>query len=780
MKMKAGREPASMNAASQMLMNPRLARIIPDRFTLFLIAVAVLGAGLVLARQVTYGVSLHSDSVQYLSAAQGLLAGDGLINAAGAPFEWWPPLFPMLLAASSLGIFAPLDVAGPLNAICFGLTVLVVGHWLRRHLRSRFLVVWGCLAIALAVPVAWAASWAMSEATFILFTTLALSLTSFFLREPKRSTLLWAAVFTALACLTRYVGVAIVATVIVMLLAQHRTTLTGKAKNILGYGLVSSLPIALFLARNYIATGYLNTARQDVSYSLAEIVERSAVFLGGWIGLYETGESIDETIRIILAVIFVIFIGIFGILFQRNPDERDRWYYLYPFLLFVPFLYAIVIISLFRGQSHHGIQERYLIPAYVMMITVLLAITDGIVHTREKRIPRVIQRIISINEMKPISISLFLVLFSWIGYEVYVNQEIIRRVNSPDHRWGYQSAQYTESEVLEFVNQIPQRSFFTNYHAETIFFHTDKYQYYRVIPQSYTGAKSLISREHGGYIVYSFDPDVPTEYTAYDLLDTEGLDFVKKLADGIVLRISGRTHAEKYADITSRDPEDLSKYNVYLLGRNLSYIKEPCLPSETLEPFFLHVTPRNIANLPEHRRRAGFENLDFEFRIPGVIFDGKCMATIPLPDYQITSISTGQSSESGHIIWESRIQPALDTARLQEEYDTITSSTPVAHSFYSLWLDGPFLSYTREPCEESDTLAHFFIHVVPRNVDDLPDERKQYGFDNLDFTFGPETGSVRFDGKCIATRMLPEYPIDSVRTGQTEDGDLWSVEFTPQ
>ena len=778
--MKAGREPGSMNAASRMPVIPRLARIIPDRFTLFLIAVAVLGTGLVLARQVTYGVSLHSDTVQYLSVARGLLAGDGLINAAGEPFEWWPPLFPMLLAAGSLGIFAPLDVAGPLNAICFGLTVLVAGHWLRRHLRSRFLVVWGCLAIALAIPLAWIASWAMSEAPFILFTTLALSLTSFFLREPKRSTLLWAAVFTALACLTRYIGVAITATVIVILLAQHRTTLTGKAKNILGYGLVSSLPIALFLARNYIATGQLNTARQDISYSLAEMIERSAFFLGGWIGLYETGEAIDETIRIIVAVIFVISIGILGFLFWRNPDDRERWYYLYPFLLFIPLLYTITIISLLQGQPHHGVAERYLIPAYIMIISILLTTIDGVIHARGKPAPKIMQRTANINGRMPISIVLSLILFSWIGYEIYVNQEIIRKTNSSDHRWGYQTAQYTESEVLEFINQIPREIFFTNYHSEAIFFHTDKSPYYRVIPQSYAAAKSLVDQERGGYIVYSFDPDVPTDYTAYDLLGTEGMDFVKKLADGIVLRISGRTHAEKYAAITAQDPEALSTYNVYLLGRDLSYIREPCLPSETLDPFFLHITPRNIADLPEHRREFGFDNMDFEFRIPGVLFDGKCMATIPLPNYQSTSIATGQSSESGRIIWESRVDPALDTARLQTEYDAITSSTPVAHSYYSLWLDGPFLSYTRDPCEESDTLAHFFIHVVPRNVEDLPDERKQHGFDNLDFTFGPETGSVRFDGKCIATRMLPEYPIDSVRTGQTEDGDLWSVEFTPR
>lgn len=46
-------------------MNARLARIRPDRFTLLLIAIAVLGAGLVLARQFTYGPLLHWDSLDH-------------------------------------------------------------------------------------------------------------------------------------------------------------------------------------------------------------------------------------------------------------------------------------------------------------------------------------------------------------------------------------------------------------------------------------------------------------------------------------------------------------------------------------------------------------------------------------------------------------------------------------------------------------------------------------------------------------------------------------------
>ena len=772
MKMKAGREPASMNAASQMLMNPRLARIIPDRFTLFLIAVAVLGAGLVLARQVNHGVVLFWDSISYVETARNLSAGAGLTHGSQAP-----PLFPILLAAGSLGVVDPWQVAGPFNAICHGLTVLVAGQWLRRHIRSHILVVWGILAIALSLPLIHFASVALSEAPFILFTILALTRFSFWLDAPRRSTLLWAAVFTALACLTRYLGITILLTVSALLLFQRDTPSFLKAKRITGYGMIAGIPLGLYLVRNYLQEGVFSTnfGERDLDKGIRTIpamLEHSFRFIGEWIHF----EDLERIPHLILSSLLITSM-IAGFTYFSS---RIQGKYLFP--VFSIIYLTFLTMSIRFGATAVGWEERFIIVVYIPCIFVVVTVIDKIIQSKKWHISRIP---VLKNDPRPISgiaVIIFLLIWGWLGYSASIHEDRIRSFNDPNNWMGH----FNNSSLLPYMREVHTGRTLGNIDLVGMYFYADipyeDFPYYKdeYLPQEYAKLQGFIdSASSGWHIAWLYTPDIIVDYTVYDLSNIEGVDFVKALHDGVVFRISGRTHAEKYAAITARDPDALSMYNVYLLGRDLSYIREPCLPSETLDPFFLHVTPRNIADLPEHRRRFGFDNLGFEFRIPGVLFDGKCMATIPLPDYQITSISTGQSSESGHIIWESRVQPALDTARLQEEYDTITSSTPVAHSFYSLWLDGPYLSYTREPCEESDTLAHFFIHIAPRNIEDLPDERKQHGFDNLDFTFGPETGSVRFDGKCIATRMLPEYPIDSVRTGQTEDGDIWIVEFTP-
>ena len=86
------------------------------------------------------------------------------------------------------------------------------------------------------------------------------------------------------------------------------------------------------------------------------------------------------------------------------------------------------------------------------------------------------------------------------------------------------------------------------------------------------------------------------------------------------------------------------------------------------------------------------------------------------------------------------------------------------------------LAYVREPCAEEDVSSRFFLHLNPVDRNDLPEERRKFGFDNLNFHFA-HWGSRR-DGRCIAVRPLPDYPIASVATGQfTERGEVWKAEF---
>ena len=71
--------------------------------------------------------------------------------------------------------------------------------------------------------------------------------------------------------------------------------------------------------------------------------------------------------------------------------------------------------------------------------------------------------------------------------------------------------------------------------------------------------------------------------------------------------------------------------------------------------FFLALFPVDGNDLPDRRKQHGFDNLDFDFDGRGLIFDGRCMAGIPLPEYAIARIMTGQYVPAGSI-WEAEFR----------------------------------------------------------------------------------------------------------------------------
>lgn len=92
------------------------------------------------------------------------------------------------------------------------------------------------------------------------------------------------------------------------------------------------------------------------------------------------------------------------------------------------------------------------------------------------------------------------------------------------------------------------------------------------------------------------------------------------------------------------EPMARSKFDVYLVGRDLYYFKQPCANSDTAARFFLAVFPANVDDIDFFQRRHGFTNLDFDFssKQQRVVLDGACAAKVRLHPYEITSVSTGQ------------------------------------------------------------------------------------------------------------------------------------------
>lgn len=514
-----------------------------DRLTVLTAAVAVLGVALVLAREATYGVMLTHDSVNYVVAARNLLAGEGLTLYNGGVYIAQPPLYPLLLAAASLGILDPHHVAGPVNAAVFGLTTFVVGQYLRTRLESRFLVLWACLAVALSVPMAELSSWALSGPAFILLATLALIRTDNFLTGGKTRSLVLAAVFAALACQTRYIGVAVAVMVGLLILSQRGVPLLRRAGRTVVFSLVAAAPMGLWLLRNYLLTGTVAGDRLPSGYSLPALLGEMAGRLWREGLLYLDSPWIPglSLAALALAAAALAAVGYVSAGERRNPSDWRPCHIFGGFAL----VYLAVLVSVMMWVDLVAVQSRFLVPLYVpFLIAAVVALDRLLACEREGRLPGSLGRLPWLGTVRaraggtpsvPASI-LTLGLSLWLTGQVVANAHAIGRANAHDLSRGYGAQPWAVSETLRYIRENPIRGEVRSNEPIVVSLHNDGTGPYRGMPER---LERLLANAPNGVHVVWFEHYRRRlyDYGVADLRVSSGLDPVAELADGAIFRV---------------------------------------------------------------------------------------------------------------------------------------------------------------------------------------------------------------------------------------------------
>ena len=119
---------------------------------------------------------------------------------------------------------------------------------------------------------------------------------------------------------------------------------------------------------------------------------------------------------------------------------------------------------------------------------------------------------------------------------------------------------------------------------------------------------------------------------------------------------------------------------------------------------------------------------------------------------------------------------AVDLSRVDEAddvhyriaYRAAAAGEPLFRSAaFDLHLDGRTLTWVIESCRPEDTRQTFLLEVVPADPDDVPRRSRERGWLERwvrSFPFG--RFGVRFDGRCLAQRTLPDFPVRALRVGR--------------
>ena len=750
-------------------------------FDIAIVLVAFLGAAHILIRTSNYGPELDIDTWKYISVAESLAAGDGVKDYLQRAQINAPPLYPISLALFGLLGINPIDAGRFVNIVSFGLIILLTGYYLNRQVKFRFLAVVGSVAIMTSYPLSEFSTFLLTDTLYILFALLALFQIQLFVKseDPPPSLLALSTLFTGLAISTRYAGISVLLTSIILIFLKPNFPILRRLKCAVIYGTLSIIPFGIWMTRNWLSGSFLRYDNYESSRLLDYLEIFSKLFVSNILVL---SPDLDWFIYLICTAGILILCreSMRHASWRQISSNTDGPNHLLSIFLFNIFAIITILVLIFMAPNlgtADQLGERQLLPVYVPVIIVVCLLLDILLRRlllRWKLLEFTLVCLISTGVLGSISLSSrWNIDITVQALKINAEPQIFERLSYPNSMelWTYLRD-----------NPLDGQIYSNGYHL--LYWFTDVSVEGAIGRDSGAGhcsewVKRLAISPEPTYIIYftiegtnlsTHKTEIDTKY-AYNSCNIQELPLN-----------SEQRYLENIKE-TSEVLPSIPSFTTQILNENtLQYTKNECTYAD-LEPYFyLHIIPVDVNTLPNHRTQLGFDNLDFHFHDYGTILNNKCTATIKLPHYSISRIRTGQKTKSGNKLWGQELSLNSEQRYLENIKETseaiIYKVLPSIPSFTTQILNENTLQYTKNECTYADLEPYFYLHIIPVDVNTLPNHRTQLGFDNLDFHFH-DYGTI-LNNKCTATIKLPHYSISRIRTGQkTKSGNLlWGTELS--
>jgi len=433
------------------------------------------------------GIGNTADAAVYIGVADSLLRGQGLNVPFGQaepyPMTHFPPLFPALIAAVGFFGMDPQNAAKWIQSFLFGANIFLVGVIIKKNAPgSLWASLCGCFIILSSMTLFRIHLFALSEPLFIFLGFLGLFLLAEYSHNARKSFLIAAATAIGLAALTRYIGVALIATGAVGVLLHNSRTYPRRIRDSIAFSVISSYPMALWLIRNYHVSGS-GTDRTLVAHPISLVHIKYALrTISIWI-LPDRIPGITAGIILLLAVSGLLFLNITRLRKEgsRNGiDKNERPSESISFLLciFIFFYFLILVVSISYFDVLVFPTDRMLSPVFVSLVILI----PCQLHTLLMRLERKAL-------LKTACISFFVILS---GYYVHHGIVLIRDVRS--NGLLFENKVWPHSEIVKAIEAIPPEvPIFTN-GPEIIYMLTDRS--YRWLPSRWDPFSLQTNRDY--------------------------------------------------------------------------------------------------------------------------------------------------------------------------------------------------------------------------------------------------------------------------------------------
>jgi 4-amino-4-deoxy-L-arabinose transferase-like glycosyltransferase len=328
-----------------------------------------------------WGAGLISDSFQYTASARSLATGNGFSLPYGdaelQPMTKYPPLFSILLAGFELLGGTALQGARILNIVLFGLNIFLVFYSTRRLAGSNAFALLAALLFTISFVMVEVHSWALSEPLYISLSLTAILVIQKYFEETKGTWLILAALAASAAFLTRYVGVSLVLSMgIALLLDRHAWK--QKMRDLLFFGLIAVLPMALWSLRGYLLTRTLNDRTLAFHPMTLKNYVSAIDVIYGWFfprSLVEGAEKIFLALTAVAVILLLAWIwrsrkaSTVGWTESLRPEKKISLLHGIYIVLYL----LVIILSKTWLDADIGLSDRILSPMLVSLLILLAA-----------------------------------------------------------------------------------------------------------------------------------------------------------------------------------------------------------------------------------------------------------------------------------------------------------------------------------------------------------------------------------------------------------------------
>jgi hypothetical protein len=434
-----------------------------------LVAIALAGAG-VLFLSTPYGPGLGNDSAAYIGGARNLLEGSGYSRLSGGgeikPITHFPPMYSLFLAAGSIGGADVQSTARFSLLALYGLNALLVGLTVLHATRSRLLSLLGAYLFAANGIFLMIHSVIMSEPLYLSFSLAGFLIFSRYLSGRSLRWLAAAGLLFGAATLTRYSGLALIATGAVLLpLAGPRWR--GLLRPFGLYLLTSFLPFAAWLARNQLVSG--SAANRSLSWHPPSVLKIQSGIEAFWDwllpGRIET--IVNQYARftnIILALgglaLLVLVAWMYWKLLRRQESAPSRDQGLLVSHGVYIFIYlAAILATMTWFDASTPFENRIVAPMWVSLIILLMGLLAWLWSQR------------GWYWRAAVIVGVVLLAGRFTSFGMYTYKDL--RVDGQ----GFNSAPWRNSETVAWIRTLPEDTLIYSNDPTGIYLHTRRGAY---------------------------------------------------------------------------------------------------------------------------------------------------------------------------------------------------------------------------------------------------------------------------------------------------------------